>query len=89
MVDVVDAQVGHATHVKEHAIASMYKTKDYLLTSGAPRDKAGTLGVQMRLGNVLGRAAVRTLYICSRNVHREDVAQFTRSSVTVKIVVRI
>jgi hypothetical protein len=82
----VEAQVCHATHVKEGALANSYKTKEYVLASGAPSHNAGTLHVQMRLGKALDCAAVRTLSLSNRNIHREDFAQFTGSGVAVKIV---
>jgi hypothetical protein len=65
----------------------MYKTKEYLLANGAPRYDAGTLHVQMLLGKAPCCAAVRTLSLCSRNIHGKYVAQFTCRSVTVKVVV--
>jgi len=42
---------------KEHALASLYKSKDHMLTIGAPRHEAGTLHVQMRFGKTLCCAA--------------------------------
>jgi hypothetical protein len=75
--------------VKERALASIYKTKKYVLTNGAPRHNAGTLHVYMRLGKALYCAAVRTLSFCSCNIHGKYVAQLTCSSVTVKVVIGI
>jgi len=82
----VEAQVCHATHVKEHALANIYKTKEYVIASGAPRHDAGTLHIQVRLGKPFCCAAVRTLSFCSRNIHGEYSAQFACGSVTVKVV---
>ena len=33
----VEDQTSHATHIKEHALASIYKTKEYLLANRAAR----------------------------------------------------
>src|SRR5712692_1672954 len=85
----VEAQVCHATHVKEHALANIGKTKEYLLANGAPHHDAGTLHVHMRLGKALDRTALRTLSLCSCDIHGEYCAQCTCGSVTVKIVVDI
>jgi hypothetical protein len=74
-------------HVKEQALASLYKAKKHLLATGAPRHEAGTLRVQMRLGKALCCTAMRTLSLCSRNIHGKYVAQFTRGSVTIKVIV--
>ena len=41
----------------------------------------------MRLGKVLCRSAMRTLSLCSSDIHGKYVAQFTCGSVAVKIVV--
>src|SRR4029077_3171931 len=43
----------------------------------------------MRLSKALYRAAVRTLSLCSCNIHGKYVAQLTCSSVTVKVVIGI
>ncbi len=83
----VEDQTSHATQVKEHALASIYKTKEYVLTNGAPRHDAGTLHVYMRLGKALYCAAVRALSLCSCNIHGKYVAQLTCGSVTIKVVI--
>jgi hypothetical protein len=67
----------------------VYKTKEYVLANGAPRDDAGTLHVQMRLGEARCSAAVRALSLGSRDIHGEYPAQFAGGSVTVKVVVGI
>ena len=41
----------------------------------------------MRLGKVLCRSTMRTLSLCSGDIHGEYVAQFTCGSVAVKVVV--
>lgn len=71
--------------VKEHALASIYKTKEYVLTNGAPGHETWSLHVYMCLSKALCSAAVRTVSLCSCNIHGKYVAQFTRSSVTVKV----
>jgi hypothetical protein len=43
----------------------------------------------MRLGKVLYGAAMRTLSLCSRNIHGEYFGQITRNCVAVKVVVSI
>jgi hypothetical protein len=43
----------------------------------------------MRLSKVFSGAAVRALSLCSRNIDGEYFAQFTRRSITVKVVVGI
>jgi hypothetical protein len=73
--------------VKEHALASIYKTKEYVLTNGAPGHEAWSLHVYMCLSKALYCAAVRTLSHCSCNVHGKYVAQLTCGSVTVKVVI--
>jgi hypothetical protein len=40
----------------------------------------------MRLGKALSRTAVRALPFGSRDIHGEDLAQFTGGGVTVKVV---
>jgi hypothetical protein len=72
----------HSTHLKEHALPNICKTKEYVLANGAPRHDAGTLHVQMCLSKAPYCAAVRALHLCSRNIHGEYLAQFTRGSVT-------
>ena len=54
-----------------------------MLANDATRHNAGALHVNMRLGKALFRAAVRTLSLCSRNIYRENFAQFPGGSVTV------
>jgi hypothetical protein len=83
----VEDQTSHAAQVKAHALGSLYKTKEHVLTNGASRHDAGTLHVYMRLGKALYCAAVGTLFLCSCNIHGKYVAQLTCGSVTVKVVV--
>jgi hypothetical protein len=75
--------------VKEHALASTYKTKEYVLTNRAPRHEAGTSHVYTCLSKALYCAAVRTLPLRSCNIHGKYVAQFTCGSVTIKVVIGI
>jgi hypothetical protein len=84
-----ETQIRHAAHVKENTLSNTYKTKEYVFARGAPRHKAGSLRIQMRLGKALDSAAMRALSLCSRNIHGEDVAQFTRGSVAIEVVVGV
>jgi hypothetical protein len=85
----VEDQTSHATQVKEHALSSIYKTKKYVLTNGAPGHEAGSLHVNVRFGKALYCAAVRTLSLCSCNIHGKYVAQLACGSVTIKVVIGI
>jgi hypothetical protein len=58
-----------------------------MLASGAPRDDAGPLHVQMSLGKSLLCAAVRTVTLRRGDINGEYFAQFARGSITVKILV--
>jgi hypothetical protein len=51
-------------------LANIYKTKEHVLTSGAPCYDAGTLHIQMRLGKAALFAAICTLSLCSRDIER-------------------
>jgi len=84
----VEAQVCHAAQVNEDALANTYKTKEYVLAHGAPRHDAGTTHVYMCLGKGHFRAAVCTLSLCRGDIHGEQVAQFTRGCISVKVVHR-
>src|SRR4029453_249590 len=75
--------------VKEDALASIYKTKEYVLTNRAPGHEAWSLHVYMCLSKALYCAAVRTLSLCSCNIHGKYVAQLTCGSVTIKVVIDI
>jgi len=77
----------HSTQVKERALASFYKTKEYVLANGASRYEAWSLHVYMRFCKALYCAAMRALCFRNRNVHREYFAQFTRGSIAVKVMV--
>lgn len=83
----VDAQVVHAAHVKEHALADIYQPKEYLFANSAPGHQAGSLHIQMCFGKALDCAAVRTLSLCSRNVNRKYFAEFPSGCVAVEVVV--
>jgi hypothetical protein len=82
----IDAQVGHAADIKEHAVANTCKAKEYVLANGAPSDDAGTLHVYVRFSKALSCPAVGTLSFCGSNVHCEYLAQFTGSRVAVEVV---
>jgi hypothetical protein len=67
-------------------LACIYKAEQDVLANAAARYNPGALHVQMRLGETFGRAAVRALSLCSRDIHHEYFAQFTSGSVAVKVV---
>ena len=41
----IEAQIRHATHVKQDALANGYKSKEHLLADGAARDDTGALHI--------------------------------------------
>jgi hypothetical protein len=41
----IEAQIYHATHVKQDAPANGYKSKEHLLADGAARDDTGALHI--------------------------------------------
>ena len=41
----VEAQIDHATDVKEHVLANIHKTKKYMLAGRAPRHKTRAMHI--------------------------------------------
>jgi hypothetical protein len=48
----LDGKISHATYVKNHALASVYETKEHVLANGTARNKPRTSHVQMSFGKV-------------------------------------
>jgi hypothetical protein len=70
----IQAQVRHPAHVKNHAVAHTYQTKEHMVTNGAASHETRRLHIQMRLGKGFGCAAVRTLTFRGGNIHGEYAA---------------
>ena len=84
----VEGEVRHTAEIEEYVLLSTNEAEQYIPAQRTPRDEAGALHIQMRLGKAPLCATIRTLSFRARNIHREYSAQFTRGCISVKVVHR-
>ena len=72
--------------VKKHVLTNIYDAEEYVFANCASCHNSRSLHVHMSLGEAFDRAAIRTLSLCGRDIHRKYAAQLPRGSITVNIV---